>query len=189
MDDDGNVIQDYHTDGISIDNVAVEATKNNVLYSLGSFCPNLDGKASGEYTPYVLGDDEHVWKGLRVETSPSVGSDRRIKNSIEKISDKYDYFFDKLTPSMFKYNTGESGRTHIGFIAQEVEDSLVAANLSTIDFAGLCIGKNETQTYALRYDEFIALNTDQIQKLKKRITDQEARIIELEEVIKKLKTE
>jgi hypothetical protein len=156
---------------------------------LGSFCPNVtDSGENAKYTPYVLGDDDHVWKGLRVETSPSIGSDRRIKNSIADLSSKYDDFFNTLRPTSFKYNNGDSGRTHTGFIAQEVEESLLGAGLSTQDFAGLCIGKNEDKTYSLRYEEFIALNTDQIQKLKKRVTDQEARITELEEIIKNLKT-
>jgi hypothetical protein len=78
LDDNGNVVGSYHDGEIEISQVAVGASDNNVLYSLGSICPNVP-EGTSEYTTYVLGDDNHVWKGLRVETSPSVGSDRRIK--------------------------------------------------------------------------------------------------------------
>lgn len=178
--------QDNFSTSVQIPVVNINST-NNILYSLGSFCPNVTGTGTNaKYTSYVLGDDNHVWKGLRVETSPSIGSDRRIKNSIADLSSKYDDFFSTLRPASFKYNNGDSGRTHTGFIAQEVEESLLEAGLSTQDFAGLCIGKNDERTYALRYEEFIALNTSQIQKLKKRVTEQETRIEELERIVKEL---
>ena len=117
------------------------------------------------------------------------GSDYRIKNSITLLNDinKMDLFFDYLKPVRYKYNHGTSNRFHCGFIAQEVEDGLNKANLTTFDFAGVVIGNNpdtQEEQYGLRYTEFISLNTWQIQKAKARITELENKVAELEELIK-----
>ena len=60
--------------------------------------------------------------------------------------------FDDLKPMLYRFNDGQ--RAHTGLIAQDVEESLEKAGISTNDFAGFM--KNE-DGYALRYDEFIAL--------------------------------
>jgi hypothetical protein len=56
--------------------------------------------------------------------------------------------------------------------------------LTNYDFAGLCYDINSTTgeitNWRLRYEEFIALNTWQIQKLKKRITELEEKLKALE---------
>ena len=107
----------------------------------------------------------------------SVTSDENDKNSIEPLSNKYSVMFDNLAPKRFRYNEGNSGRYHIGFIAQQVKDSLLAAELSTSEFAGLCIAKTDDgEEWSLRYEEFIAMNTMEIQKLKKRVAELEARL-------------
>lgn len=104
-------------------------------------------------------------------------SDKNLKNSIAVPSDKYDVFFDNLTPSVFKYNDGSSDRLHSGFIAQEVGAALEKAGLSTKEFAGYvdCKGLG-MDNLGLRYEEFISLNTWQIQKLKARVAELEDKI-------------
>ena len=161
-------------------------TSNNILYSLGSFCPFTTATAD---SGYLLGDDSHVWRTIRAYTASITTSDRREKNNIKSLETRHEDFFDGLVPVTFIYEHADSGRTHLGFIAQDVEKALLTAGFSTSEFAGLCIGNDDNKTYGLRYEEFIALNTNQIQKLKKRVADQEARITELEDIIKKLKTE
>jgi hypothetical protein len=97
--------------------------------------------------------------------------------------------FDSLRPVTFKYNKGTSNRLHTGFIAQEVAQATKEAGLTTQEFAAYCEWPMDSTTETscgLRYSEFIALNTDQIQKLKKRVADQEARITELEGILKEL---
>ncbi len=123
-------------------------------------------------------------------------SDRNLKKDIADLSsDKYDVFFDSLKPREYKYILGSSGRPHFGFITQEVEEALEKAGMTTKDFAGVNIVKincreRETDENGNKYDiegspdnylldkdiheqhnliysEFIALNTMQIQKLKK----------------------
>lgn len=159
---------------------------NKTLYSLGSFCPNTT--STSETTGFFLGDDSHVWNTIRAYTAVISTSDARVKMNVETLPPAYEALFDNLRPVSYKYINGDSKRTHVGFIAQEVETGLNKANISTADFAGLCIGKDENNTYALRYEEFIPLNTAQIQKLKKQVAEQDARITELENLVKELKT-
>lgn len=156
---------------------------NNILYSLGSFCPD-EGKST-----LTLGDDNHKWADISLLSGSKIGSDRRLKNSILPLSDEYNNFFDLLLTKKFKYNEGTSNRDHIGFIAQDVEEALKNADLTLEQFAGICIGKNDEQTRFIRYDEFVALNTWQIQKLKPRVSTLEQTIIEYESRISKLESE
>lgn len=94
-----------------------------------------------------------------------------------------------LRPTQFRMNDGASGRYHIGFIAQDVEQALLDTGLSTQDFAGLTIEKLEdgvekngvrNEYYQLRYGEFISLNTYMIQKLYRRIDELEEKLKSLE---------
>ena len=120
-------------------------------------------------------------------TDEGGNSDARIKHSIEKLSLDYDTFFDNLQPVRYKYIYGTSDRYHTGYIAQDVVQAINKTSLTTQDFAGACLGQNWYSEYLegntmwnLRYTEFIALNTWQIQKAKSRISELESRISELE---------
>ena len=95
-------------------------------------------------------------------------SDASKKNSIISISERYSALFDNLMPRLYKYNDGTSNRVHVGFIAQEVEEAINAAGLTSLDFAGF-IKSDEQEAYFLRYEEFIALCVHEIQSLKKEI--------------------
>lgn len=106
-------------------------------------------------------------------------SDQKSKKSIQLISEKFNHFFDLLKPSQYQYKNGTSDRYHTGFIAQEIEQGLNKSNISTKNFAGLIIDNNKN--YYLRYSEFIALNTWQIQKLKQRVTELENEIKEIKQ--------
>ncbi len=115
----------------------------------------------------------------------SYSSDRRIKEEISSLSenDKYETFFDNLEPVVFKYQQrtnadGEeigstSGRFHTGFIAQDVLSALESSDLTSQDFAGyvdLSLDENDSEDLlCLRYEEFVALNTMMIQKLKSEV--------------------
>lgn len=102
------------------------------------------------------------------------GSDRDIKNTIEALNPEYDKLFDNLNPVRYKYNQGNSGRFHTGFIAQEVEEATINAGLTTQDFAAFIRNNEEEKpTCYIRYEEIIALCVDQIQKLKVRVAELE----------------
>ncbi len=116
-------------------------------------------------------------------------SDKSHKNSIELLDDidKFDTLFNKLKPIRYKYNAGTSNRYHIGYIAQEVESAISQSQLTEKD-AALVIdipdhdkdgNLLESSTKYLRYEEFIALNTWQIQKSKARIAELENTVAEL----------
>ena len=120
---------------------------------------------------------------LSINGSPYTTSDFNFKNSINNLINEYDILFDNLIPRTYKFNNGTSNRNHIGFIAQEVLNGLEIAN---IDFNSCAIvGKLDIGTdeehWALRYEEFIALNTWQIQKLKTRVTELENEIKEIKQ--------
>ena len=116
------------------------------------------------------------------------GSDERIKNSIEILPNEYEQFFDKIEPARYKYNNGTSNRYHTGFIAQQLVKSLEESGLTTQDFAGVMLNHpgEEDECWYLRRDEFVALNTWQIQKLKARAKQAEETIALQDAYIKKL---
>lgn len=98
-------------------------------------------------------------------------SDERAKKDIANIDDKYGAFFDRLSPRSYKYIDGSSSRTWTGLIAQEVKKALEEVGLTTQDFAGIVIPPvtAKDQNWSIRYDLFIALCINEIQKLKKII--------------------
>lgn len=115
-------------------------------------------------------------------SSVIVDSDARVKKDIEDMNAKYNDFFDNIRPRTYRYIDGTSGRKHTGFIAQEVASALSLADIPTRDFAGYTESQilNENNQYetqcGLRYEEFISLNTWQIQQLKKRVADLEREV-------------
>jgi hypothetical protein len=72
-------------------------------------------------------------------------------------------------------------------VVQSIEDS----GLTTQDFAAVVLQDpgTDNELWQLRRDEFVALNTWQIQKLKPRMTAAETKIASLELEISQLKTE
>ena len=114
-------------------------------------------------------------------------SDKRLKTNIENLSNQYEQLFDTLQPKRYKYIDGTSNRYHTGFVAQEVMDSVNNAGLTSQDFAAVClegINAEKEGYWQLRRDEFIALNTWQIQKAKARISELEEKVSKLEQLIK-----
>lgn len=117
-------------------------------------------------------------------TQPNWSSDARIKHSIESLNGYYEILFDNLQPKRYKYNNGTSNRYHTGFIAQEVLTAVESAGLTTQDFAAMYLTERKDSgldepVWILRRDEFVALNTWQIQKLKTRVTELENEIKEI----------
>ncbi len=94
-------------------------------------------------------------------------SDRRKKTNIKDIAKKYIDFFKRLKPRSFRFKDGDSGRTHTGFIAQEVEEAAAESSINNKDLAFLCI--DEEGNYGLRYEELIAIQTQVIQDLMARV--------------------
>lgn len=113
-----------------------------------------------------------TWIGT---SSQAVTSDAGKKHDITDMDDRYSAFFDAVRPVAYRYNDGTSGRYHTGFIANEVEEALASAGISTKEFAGFVraemMGEDgETETVnCLRYEEFIAVLWREVQRIKKVI--------------------
>ena len=132
---------------------------------------------AGAYTTVNVTGSWYINANITSAAALATSSDRNAKNSIiSLVGNKYDALFDLLTPCSFKYNNGTSNRTHIGFIAQDIVSAALQVGFSLQDFAPVCYDE-KSQNWSLRYEELIALNTQQIQLLKNRI-------IQLEEKIK-----
>lgn len=127
---------------------------------------------------YTSGTYGYLYGTWKAASAISVVSDRNAKNSIISIPDNYSILFDDLKPILFKYNNGTSNRFHSGFIAQDVEESMAKAQIDSSGFAALIKDYNLEgyPEYGLRYEEFIALNTYEIQKLKARVAELEAMV-------------
>ena len=137
---------------------------------------------------YFVGD-------LTANAAAGTTSDRKLKNTIKYDISKYDKVFDTLKPVSYKYNDSNSDRTHLGFIAQDVQEALQAAELTDKDYAIVTIegeGFNATQgivtdeektTYRIRYAELHALEVRQIQLLKQEVKELKAEIQELKSKI------
>ena len=141
-------------------------------FSFGTQDLNTDLNGASIYLNTISG-------GVYSNGSLIVTSDRNTKKEISSIDEKYESFFMDLNPVTYKFINGTSDRYHSGFISQETEEALVSNGLTTKDFAGF-IRYNDPETneekYALRYEEFIALNTHMIQKLYKQIDELEKKI-------------
>lgn len=135
----------------------------------GDFAPNADNR-------YNLGAPNFVWSAIYCSTNELNGSDRNIKNSIEALPEKYVRMLELVEPKRYKLNSGTSGRFHTGFIAQEVEAAMQKCGITSQEFAGWAAAKRKdgSETYFLRYSEFIPI-------LWAKVREQEERLKRLEE--------
>lgn len=169
------------------DDDELEETQDFRVYRMtrSSFCCTDEGKAD-------LGTSLYVWKDIYADSCSCCTSDRRKKNDIEYGLEEYEELFNLLKPARFRMKNGTSGRIHVGFISQDVEEAMGAVDMDSRGFAGfikspvyageLKSGEPDTSSevvdhnYALRYEEFIALNTHMIQKLMARVSKLESKL-------------
>ena len=149
---------------------------------------NFDGHAypcfNGEYD---LGGSRYRWADIYAVNDVIQTSDATKKKNINYDLNKYEDFYNNLRPVSYQFINNQSERSHIGFISQDVESALTEAKITSQEFAGFIkspIINEETNeiegyNYGLRYGEFIAFNTWQIQKLKERVSELERKLEEL----------
>lgn len=128
---------------------------------------------------YKLGTSDHKWSEIWSKHSLNTSSDRNLKKDIKELTEVHKRFFMKLIPVSYMFTEPGSDRTHIGFIAQDVEQAMNECGLTSLDFAGLCkdikrerVSNDKRDTrmkdvydeygnpvyiYSLRYTEFIAI--------------------------------
>lgn len=129
-----------------------------------------------------LGDANCKWKNIWGKNGNITGSDEELKTQMSKINDipNIESIYMKLNPIKYKYKNFDAeedhDRFHFGFGARETEKVFNDNNLDTSDYGLICkdilLKPNKAGNiveYALRYGEFIALNTHMTQKAHHRI--------------------
>lgn len=117
------------------------------------------------------------WQGIG--RAGTAYSDKSLKKNIKSLDEKFDNFFDDLKPVSFKWKSTKfktDDKEHIGFIAQDIQEAQKKNDLD------LDLVYETDKLLNLDKRELIALNTWQIQMLKKEIE-------KLKEEIKSLKEE
>lgn len=134
---------------------------------------------SGTTIPYTyLGDNDNYWKKLNAMSATTTHSDKYLKENVCDFNNinGIDSFFMELTPVSYHFKYYGELEDHYGFIAQDVEQSLLKYGLNP-DKLGL-IYRNKLSKpnpagkmiqYTLAYDEFIPINTYMTQKAHHRI--------------------
>ena len=112
------------------------------------------------------------WQGIGL--AGTAYSDKKLKKNIKRLDEKYNKFFDDLKPVDFNFKKKSDDKKHIGFIAQDIQKAQKDNDLEDLslvykDDDYLCLDKRE----------IIALNTWQIQLLKKEIQELKKEIEEL----------
>ena len=159
--------------------VTMTLTVNESGTPIVSINNNFGPKESNKYS---LGRGSRLWSDVYANNTSIISSDLRLKKDVSYDLDKYDALFDKLKPVTYKYKDGESGRTHVGLIAQDVKAAMDEVGISSEDFAGYVKyledeknknPKEEDYMYAIRYGEFVSLCIHKIQQLEKKIKELE----------------
>lgn len=137
----------------------------------GYLIPNFDN--NGNKVGF-LGASGKPWSGWG---SWDNGSDINIKDNIISLTDgRYERFFDNLRPVEYRYkpNCGYDSDYRFGFIAQNIASALETSGLNKDNYAVYV--DDGSGILGLKYTEFIALNTNEIQKLKKRVAELESKL-------------
>ncbi len=153
-----------------------------------------------------LGASNFKWGNIYAINGTIQTSDRTRKTDINNLeTQKAQSFINGLNPVSYKMIDGTSGRTHYGFIAQDIEELMNDLNMDSSDFAGFIKSpkkvikykdengnklKNPIEEiiegeydYSLRYDEFIAPLIKVVQEQQKAIENQQQQIIQLKKAL------
>lgn len=119
--------------------------------------------ASNEDTD--CGSASYKWRNLYCKNGTIQTSDRNEKMNISDMAEQYaNVLIDGAVPKTYMMLNNESGRTHAGMIAQDLEQQLINSGMSSKDFAGFIKYQKEDENgcptgeygYGIRYEEFIA---------------------------------
>lgn len=175
---------------ITSDAFEVNTQYGHIYFESGGNCSiqiGDDVACSGDFRPRdkgsnSLGTNTYKWSDVYAVNGTIVTSDANVKKNVVRDLTGYESFFNALSPCTYKFIDGESGRTHLGMISQDVEKALADCNISSMDFAGFIKSPKKDEkgnvidgeyAYALRYGEFIPLLIWQVQKLKARVAELE----------------
>lgn len=111
------------------------------------------------------GSSSYKWRNLYCKNGTIQTSDRNEKTNIVDMSEQYaNALIDGAEPKTYIMLNNESGRTHAGMIAQDLEQQLINSGMSSKDFAGFIKYQKEDENgyptggygYGIRYEEYIA---------------------------------
>lgn len=157
------------------------------------FAPTNNGKVP-------LGGANYRW-GQIYSTNASIStSDRKEKKDILPLDESAKDFIMALNPVSFKFIDGDSGRTHYGMIAQDVEEEMEELGMTPMDFAGFCKDQKTVPfqdgedilksmpiegeyTYGLRYEEFIPAMIKTIQMQQQEIDELKRQLAEIKAML------
>ena len=164
--------------------------KSGTVYALF-----LSPSASAFY-PYIsnqisLGTSDHRFRQYYGVASDNISSDRKIKKDITPIENAFDFIMS-LKPVSYRKINADTGRLHLGFIAQDVANvaqqtdmgdlSLYQASLKGGGYYDPNVPDDQLE-WGLTYEEFIAPMVATIQQQQKQIDDLNERLSKLERKI------
>lgn len=152
-------------------------TYNARISTSSSYYASLSADASGNtsYTASLVS----VVRAAQAWSSDN-SSNKNIKSEIHDFDDRYNTFYDNLKPQLFKYNNDLDSGYYMGYIWQETDEAIRKSNLTRNDVGAVYEDRFIDGGLGLRKADFIALNTWQIQKLKVRVEELEAKLSALE---------
>ena len=139
-------------------------TLGTQIYCGDNFAPSGDGY-------YSCGTAGYRWSDVYAQNSTIQTSDVNDKTDVEALPEKYLTMMENITPLRYKLIDGQSGRYHVGFVAQEVEAAMAIAGVDSLEFGGFVKDKDDhgNDIYMLRYGEFIAILWAKIKALEAKI--------------------
>lgn len=170
----------------------------NYLSNTFEAYPEVDNRAN-------LGVSDHKWYAV-YSYAYNGASDRKLKTNIHDLDTDWSVsFINAMKPSSYQFKESSYGKTHTGFIAQDVERAMLDLGMKRTDFAGLvktpknntnpenCLvdldnfeGDDENYEYSLRYDDFIAPLVSYCQYLYTKNKECEDKNQELENKLNKI---
>lgn len=137
---------------------SVQLLKNENTTENYTLQPDKSGKTD-------LGTSLIKYRNVYATTGTIQTSDRREKSNIHPLPERYYEFFMKLLPKCYQLIDGTSGRSHVGFLSQDIEKAMEECDIDTTEFAGFIKspiykkGEIIDYIYGLRYEEFIGILT------------------------------
>lgn len=146
-------------------NIPLNIASDNSSVAVGGFAQTSTSDASKNDGRFDCFWDAHF------ASSPIVASDRNLKHNIQDINID---IINLLRPVQYQLIRENSGATHYGFIAQDVEQALIDSGVS--QKTGIVHYDEDNSTkervnYALAYDEVIPLLVKKCQDLQKEIDE------------------
>jgi len=165
---DGTYYASLYADSVGQLSLGANGTYILCVYNTGGYKAVYP---AGTSNTVDLGTNGQRWQDAYTNDNAWTTSDKRLKENILPTFGLN--FISALKPISYKWKDTEEKsykRQHHGFIAQELKETMDGLGISETDFAGYSYDE-KTDTYAIRYSDFIAPMVKAIQELKAEIDD------------------